>query len=112
MDWKTRTRLGVQFQEIVNRFTKDYTPSGLKMTAENTMLERGYPQYRGYFDGWVKMRIKRDIRTKMGKAFLKNDITIGKLVELEGQWRRLDVMSWRNGSSVTGIRAEDAEACQ
>ncbi len=37
-----------------------------------------YSQYAGYFDGWIEVRIRKTIRTKLGVAFVKDELAIAK----------------------------------
>jgi hypothetical protein len=39
-----------------------------------------YPQYEGHWDGdeWYVVRLKRAVRTKMGQAFEKGELTIAR----------------------------------
>jgi hypothetical protein len=39
-----------------------------------------YPQYKGHWDGdeWFVVRLKRKVRTKMGVAFEKDELTIAR----------------------------------
>lgn len=37
-----------------------------------------HPQYRGYWDGWVPVRVKAHARGKGGVQFEAGDVTIGK----------------------------------
>ena len=46
----------------------------LKAKAARQMAP--YPQYNGHFDNYVLVRIDRDIRTKLGLAFEKNEYAI------------------------------------
>lgn len=39
-----------------------------------------YPQYAGYFDNYVLVRIKSDVKTKMGLAFSKGELAIASPV--------------------------------
>lgn len=45
----------------------------LALRAQANAAHSQYPQYRGYWDTWVVGTVKRDIRTKLGQAFLKGD---------------------------------------
>ncbi len=35
-----------------------------------------YPQYRGHWDGWRVGRITRDVKTKLGVAFKRDDVVL------------------------------------
>jgi len=52
------------------------TVAMLKTLAARAVAQ--YPQYAGHFDGYVAVRIKRDVRTKMGLAFEKGEIAIAQ----------------------------------
>jgi hypothetical protein len=107
-NWAQRVEFGTIAQEAFNS-NMYYRATDMSAMAERQALEQGYEQYRGYFDWWFKVQIKKDIKTKMGQAFKAGDITIATFSELEGQ-KRLDVMSWRNGYVVTVISLDSAEA--
>lgn len=46
----------------------------LKTAAERSVAS--YPQYRGHFDNYILVRIRRTVRTKFGVAFEKGDYAI------------------------------------
>ncbi len=35
-----------------------------------------WPQYKGHFDGYVVVRVKKDLKTKMGLAFAAGEVAI------------------------------------
>jgi hypothetical protein len=37
-----------------------------------------YPQYTGYFDAWIEVRVCKHIKTKLGKAFVKDELSIAR----------------------------------
>lgn len=39
---------------------------------------RQYAQYKNHFDHYILVRIKKDVRTKMGQSFLKDDVCIAR----------------------------------
>jgi hypothetical protein len=79
------------------------TPTLLKELAARTVAQ--YPQYANHFDGYVAVRIKRDIRTKMGLAFQKGEIAIGRPAA-EGDYRTV----WSAKNKVdTSVRASHVE---
>lgn len=48
----------------------------LRNIAASTMEK--YPQYNGHFDNYKLVKIKRKLVTKMGVAFLKDDVAIAR----------------------------------
>lgn len=54
------------------------------MTLKETLLataneqNAAYPQYEGAFDGRVLVRFKRDVVTKMGRAFVKGQVALAR----------------------------------
>jgi hypothetical protein len=50
----------------------------LALIAEADAAHVQYPQYRGHWDGWVLVRFKRNVTTKMGRAFDKGEIALAK----------------------------------
>lgn len=47
------------------------------LIAQATEDHKEYPQYKGYFDNHQLYRVKKNIKTKMGMAFKKNELAIG-----------------------------------
>jgi hypothetical protein len=48
-----------------------------------------YPQYAGHWNGWVLVEVTKVIKTKMGQAFRKGEMSIAKREtegELAGTW--------------------------
>lgn len=46
----------------------------LKTAAAGQVAQ--YPQYRGHFDDYVLVRARKTIKTKMGQAFVKDELAI------------------------------------
>lgn len=61
-------------QTDVNRLNLLEAQAMIRQIAE--VKSSIYPQYQGYWDGWVLVRVKKTIRTKMGVAFEKGDLTL------------------------------------
>lgn len=90
----------------------------LKRDAEAKVAQ--YPQYRGHFDNYVLVRVRKRIRTKMGVAFEAGEVSIanpaerintdapafGKRKAYAGPW--ITVWSARN-SVDTSIKKKDLE---
>lgn len=78
------------------------------MTAKTELLDLingmlvQYPQYKGHFDHWVLGEIKKDVRTKFGKAFIK-----GEIVLVEPGTRRFVDMNGKNREMVTAFSVSD-----
>lgn len=58
---------------------------GNKMTREALIAKADallakYPQYKGAFDKYVLVRIKKNVRTKAGLSFSKDEITIAERI--------------------------------
>lgn len=88
------------------------TLQSLKMLAASQVAK--YPQYAGHFDNYRLARIKRDIRTKMGLAFIRGEYVIA--VERKAEvWNGVEVLpagvtAWsRRNSCDTYIRAAHVE---
>jgi len=60
-----------------------------------------YPQYLGHFDGYILIRIKKDVRTKMGLAFRKGELAIAKPVGVEILGRRKGLDQWATAFSIS-----------
>jgi len=66
-----------------------------------------YPQYKGHFDNYVLVRLKKTIKTKMGTAFTANELGIARPLDpKEPKW--ITVYSFHNKCN-TSVRAEDVE---
>lgn len=50
----------------------------LKMAAAAQVQK--YPQYRGHFDDYVLVRARKDIKSKLGRAFKKDEVAIARPV--------------------------------
>ena len=109
MDWQTKVAHGSLIQRMVNGNPSLYRATDMSAMAERVEVGQGYMQYVGHFDWWFKVRVNKDVTTKMGQAFKAGDVTIGTFSELEGQ-KRLCVMSWRNGYVSTIIPLDYAVA--
>lgn len=90
-------------------------PTREELIAQANEQNARWSQYQGYFDGFVRVTVKRDLRTKMGQAFLRGDVCIARPgVETSDEYSRypgttwMSVYSFRNGI-VTSIRARDVE---
>lgn len=51
-----------------------------------------YNQYINHFDGWVEVMVTKNVRSKLGTAFVKGDLSIAKpqirqVVDCEGKTR-------------------------
>ena len=52
------------------------------MTSKQELIQKAeqqvqrYPQYKGHFDDYVLVRVRRNIKTKMGLSFIKDELTI------------------------------------
>lgn len=76
----------------------------LKNLAASTVSQ--YPQYAGHFAGYEMCRVKRDVRTKMGLAFRKGEIVIGKRGADHAEFLTL----WSYSNRIdTSVRARDVE---
>lgn len=58
----------------ITSIDKPATLSFLRARAAAAMAK--YPQYAGHFDGYRLARMKRDVKTKMGQAFVKGEYVI------------------------------------
>ena len=68
--------LEVPFRGLSKRGKEDFnmTVQELRDRAAADMAQ--WPQYKGYFDRHQLCTVKRDVRTKLGKAFFKGEVTI------------------------------------
>lgn len=86
--------------------------SAMAALAEGRVDSTKHPQYRGHWSGdeWVRVRIKRNVTTKMGRAFDKGEVTIGRVSDLDdGDDREFfTCFSWKN-SMDTLLLAKDVE---
>lgn len=73
-----------------------------------------YPQYAGHFDDYVLIRIKKDIKSKLGISFKQGDLAIAKpgfreFVDGRGKNRKM-VTAWSITNKIdTSIDFKDAE---
>ena len=44
-----------------------------------------YPQYRGHFDDYVLVRARKNVKSKMGPSFVKDELAIARPVVYEFQ---------------------------
>lgn len=72
-----------------------------------------WPQYAGHFDSYRLVRVKCDVKTKMGLAFARDEVAIGierspthQLYDRLGRF--VTVWSRRNAID-TSVRASDVE---
>lgn len=83
----------------------------LKRQAEQQVAQ--YPQYRGHFDGYVLVVVNRNVRTKLGHAFRRGEVAIGRI-----EWRDAALVaaglpdrSWvvwsQSNGCDTGLRGDD-----
>lgn len=80
----------------------------LKNHAASTMSR--YPQYAGHFDNYRMVRIKRDVRTKMGLAFRAGEIAIAAPTARLGIPGERFVTVWSFSNQIdTSVRAHDVE---
>lgn len=87
------------------------TFESLKATAAAQVAQ--YPQYAGHFANYRLVRIKRDVKTKLGLAFARGEYAIGiihrdALPNLPSSGKSVTVWSRRNGVD-TSVRATDVE---
>lgn len=83
----------------------------LKSTA--TAQVARYPQYKGHFSGYRLVRLKCDVKTKMGLAFARGEYAIATekkddLPGLPSSGRFVTVWSRRNQID-TSVRVSDVE---
>ena len=70
-----------------------------------------YPQYAGHWDGpeWILVEVTRTVKTKLGAAFVKGDISLGK-VETEGPMAGSWTIYSVSNKVDTGVPAKAARA--
>lgn len=86
------------------------TLTSLKTTAAAQVAR--YRQYNGHFTGYRLVRIKLDIKTKMGLAFARGEYTIGIDRDPEPDRVRCEkfVTVWSKRNQIdTSVRACDVE---
>lgn len=92
-----RARLAAEIEAAQQMGAPDEALERMVRTAAD-VFHRPYPQYVGHFDAYVVVRVTRNVRTKMGQAFKKGDLTIGAPRQGDAYgdscWT---LYSWRNG---------------
>lgn len=86
------------------------TLTNLKTTAASQVAR--YSQYNGHFAGYRLVRIKRDIKTKMGLAFARGEYAIGIDRDQEPGRVRCEkfVTVWSKRNQIdTSVRGSDVE---
>ncbi|HLD98182.1 MAG TPA: hypothetical protein VI815_02570 [Candidatus Nanoarchaeia archaeon] len=53
-----------------------------------------YPQYKGHFDNYVLIQVKKRIKTKMGNILPKGSITICNPVIIDDRFSNKSVLVW------------------
>jgi hypothetical protein len=83
------------------------TPTKDDIIRQAEAAHLAYPQYRGHWRGseWKLVLLRRDIRTKMGLAFERGDVTISRPAQDHPGY--VDAYSTRNNVD-TRIGARDA----
>ena len=46
---------------------------------------RQYPQYRGHFEDYVLVRARKNVKSKLGQSFVKDELAIARPVVYENQ---------------------------
>jgi hypothetical protein len=87
------------------------TLTSLRATAAAQVTQ--YPQYRGHFTGYRLVRVKSDVKTKMGLAFARGEFAIAtekrdERPDLPSSGRYVTVWSRRNQID-TSVRVADVE---
>ena len=75
----------------------------MNATTKQAIIEQAnrdhaqYPQYRGHWDGpeWILVRFKKAIKTKMGLAFERGDVTVAR-ADRGGDSKYITAYSFRN----------------
>jgi hypothetical protein len=86
----------------------------LKKRAEEQVSQ--YPQYKGHFDNYVLVRVKKDIKTKFGLAFSKDEIALCKPdvrvhENIRGNTQRMATAWSMNNRIDTSINDKDVDFC-
>ena len=71
-----------------------------------------YPQYKGHFAGYRLVRIKCDVKTKMGLAFARGEFAIAIDRDLEPHRVRCEkfITVWSKRNQIdTSVRSSDVE---
>jgi hypothetical protein len=110
----TNRRLGWIRQDHVNHLAqrpKIIVNGNLRRAVEAAAEAEhaAYPQYVGHWAGpeWVLVRLTRRITTKLGLAFERGDVTLGKRGPITGEWT---VYSLRNGIDTAVMYSVEALA--
>ncbi len=66
---------------------KDPAERIVRLRRNAELQNARYPQYKGHWDGpeWKLFLVTQDIRTKMGLAFLAGEVTLAKVMFLDGR---------------------------
>lgn len=94
----------------MNNIDLPATLKSLKVIAAARVAQ--YPQYGGHFTSYRLVRIKRDVKTKMGLAFTRGEYAIATEQDLTPNRVRCEkfVTVWSRRNEVdTSIRASDVE---
>lgn len=91
----------------------DLSATMTSLVATATAQVAQYPQYQGHFAGYRLVRIKCDVKTKMGLAFARGEFAIAtekkdELPGLPSSGRYVTVWSRRNRID-TSVRVTDVE---
>lgn len=74
-----------------------------------------FPQYLMYFDGWVEVKIHKAVKTKLGEAFVKNEMSIAKpeirkVLSFNSKTPKMFMTVWSfTNKCATSVRFEDVE---
>ena len=74
-----------------------------------------YPQYRGKWDGCKLLKVKRTIKTKLGVAFIKGEVsvgqdsTIGLLPQYAAECEGFITVWSKSNRCDTSVRVKDIE---
>ena len=72
-----------------------------------------YPQYRGHSDNYFLVRAKRNVRSKLGPSFVKNELAIARPVIYtrdDGVKKYKTIVVWSNISECdTHVNVKDIE---
>lgn len=55
----------------------------LKTAAAAQVVQ--YPQYRGHFDDYVLVRARKNVKSKMGQSFVKDELAVARPVVYESE---------------------------
>ena len=69
-----------------------------------------YPQYTNHFANYRLARIKRDVKTKFGTAFVAGEYCLAKPVEFVVPGTPVFVTAWSNRTEIdTSVKLSDLE---